>query len=78
MRKNRTSILALVGLCVLLSGCRASPLYTGNSDNQQHRAIAPAAVPRDGNGEPMMDNLPPLGSAPATNDHASLSASRPQ
>jgi hypothetical protein len=59
MRKNNTLIVA-AGCILLLAGCQASPLYVGQWGKNQ-LAVAPAAVPRDGRGEPVMDNLPPLG-----------------
>jgi hypothetical protein len=54
----------LIFICFLLVGCRASPLYIGQF-NQQAMATAPGAVLRDGRGEPIMADLPPLGALPA-------------
>ncbi len=55
----RKFTFVVIGLVVSLSGCRASPLYIGQWDNS--RPSAPAGVPRDDRGEPIMANLPPLG-----------------
>jgi hypothetical protein len=58
------TILICFSTGLLLSGCRASPLYIGQF-GQQAMATAPGAVLRDGRGEPIMADLPPLGALPA-------------
>jgi hypothetical protein len=67
--KSMLKIARLTIFCacisLLLGGCRASPLYIG-SFGQQQIATAPGAVPRDGRGEPIMADLPPLGALPAS------------
>jgi hypothetical protein len=40
---------------LLLTGCQASPLYTGAGGARP--TVHPGPVPRDGNGEPIL-NLP--------------------
>jgi hypothetical protein len=73
MRTKSFHVIGLTGLVILLSGCRASPLYVGQWDN--NRLAAPAAVPRDDRGEPIMANLPPLGPIPtATRQQANAEA----
>jgi hypothetical protein len=62
MRIKTLYAIGLAGLGIFLSGCRASPLYVGQWDGK--RLAAPAAVPRDDRGEPIMTNLPPLGPIP--------------
>jgi hypothetical protein len=64
MLANSKLIFALAATCLMLGGCRASPLYIGTF-GQQKIAMAPGAVPRDGRGEPIMADLPPLGALPA-------------
>lgn len=56
--------LVFAATSLLLGGCRASPLYVGSFGKAQI-ATAPGAVPRDGRGEPIMADLPPLGALPA-------------
>jgi hypothetical protein len=55
----RVQKLLLIGLALSLAGCSASPLYVGQWNKD--RPSAPATVPRDDRGEPIMANLPPLG-----------------
>jgi hypothetical protein len=69
---NRSARFLLIGLAMLLSGCRVSPLYIG-SWGKTEMATAPGAVLRDSRGEPIMADLPPLGSNPAnTHQRAAL------
>jgi hypothetical protein len=64
-------------ISLLLGGCRASPLYIGQF-GKQAIATAPGAVLRNGLGEPIMADLPPLGALPAAEiRHAQLSSSPP-
>jgi hypothetical protein len=72
MARNFKPCIALIAAAVLLTGCRASPLYIGQF-GKNAIATAPGAVLRDNRGEPIMDNLPPLGAIPvAENRQAQL------
>jgi hypothetical protein len=61
--KLRVTLICLAS-SPLLCSCRASPLYIGQF-GQQDVATAPGAVLRDGRGEPILADLPPLGALPA-------------
>jgi hypothetical protein len=63
--------VTLMTAAVLLTGCRASPLYVGQF-SKTTMATAPGAVLRDNRGEPIMDNLPPLGGIPAAENRQAL------